>query len=84
MEKALNDENAPFASFNVEDDVMENLKDDLEIMKKKFLENYFEISVTSASSYAGIIAVSGHVDIDDEEESVDEEQTTDCILETSF
>ena len=84
MEKALNDENAPFASLDVEDDVMENLKDDLEIMKEKFLENYFKISVTSASSYAGIIAVSGHIDIDDEEESVDEEQTADCILETSF
>ena len=62
---------------------MERLKD-LEIMKEKFHENYdmtaeelvdigFEIIVTSTSSDTHIIAdVSGHVDIDDEEESNDE------------
>ena len=49
------------ASFDVEEDVMESLKDDLEMMKEKFHENYgmtteelvdidFEISVTSTSS----------------------------------
>ena len=59
VEKALNDENYPFASLDVEEDVMESLKDDLEIMKEKLYENYgmtaeelvdidFEISVTSA------------------------------------
>ena len=53
-------------------------------MKEKFHENYdmtaeelvdigFEIIVTSTSSDTHIIAdVSGHVDIDDEEESNDE------------
>ena len=91
VEKALNDENYPFASLDVEEDVMESLKDDLEIMKEKLYENYgmtaeelvdidFEISVTSAWSDGDIIAeVSGNVDIDDEEESANEEQPNDCI-----
>ena len=35
MEKALNDEDDPFSSLDVEEDVMESLKDDLEMMKKK-------------------------------------------------
>ena len=75
---------------------MESLKDDLEIMKEKVNENsgmmaeelvdiHFEISVTSTASDADIIAkVSGHVDIDDEEEFDNEEQPTDCILKTSL
>ena len=57
MEKALNDEDDRFASLNVEDDVIESLKDDLEMMKETLHENYgmtaeelvdidFEISVT--------------------------------------
>ena len=61
MEKIFNDEDDPFHSLDVEEDVMERLKDDLEIMKKKFHENYgmmaeelvdinFEITVTSTSS----------------------------------
>ena len=64
------------------------MKDDLEMMKEKFHENYgmrSEISVTSTSPDADIIAeVSGHVDIDDEEESDDEEQPTDCISKPAF
>ena len=96
IEKALNDEDDPFASLHVEEDVMESLKDDLEMMKEKFHENYgmtaeelldidFEISVTSALSDADIIAeISGHVDTDEEEESVDEEQPTDCISKPLF
>ena len=40
MEKALNDEDDPFSSLDVEEDVMESLKDDLEMMKEKFHENY--------------------------------------------
>ena len=67
MEKVLNDEDDPFASLDVEEDVMESLKNNLEMMKGKFHENYgmraeelldidFEISVTSASSDADIIA----------------------------
>ena len=96
MEKALNDEDDPFASLHVEEDVMESLKDDLEMMKEKFHENYgttaeelldidFEISVISALSDADIIAeISGHVDTDEEEEFDDEEQPTDCISKPLF
>ena len=81
---------------DVEEDVMESLKDDLEMIKKKFHENYvmtteelvdidFEICVTIASSDADISAeLFGHVDIDDEEESNDEEQPTDFILKPAF
>ena len=58
MEKALDDEGDPFASLDVEKDVMESLKDDLEMINEKFHEKYgmmatelvdldFEISVTS-------------------------------------
>ena len=81
MKKDINDEDDPFAGLDGEEDVMEGLKDDLEMMKEKFHENYvmmaeelvdidFEISVTSTSSDVDIIAnVSGHLDIVDEEES---------------
>ena len=58
MEKASNDEGDPLAGLDVEEDVMESLKDDLEMIKEKFHENYgmmaeelvdldFEISVTN-------------------------------------
>ena len=94
MEKALNDDDDPFASLNAENRVMESLKDDLEMTKEKFHENYgmtaelvdidFEISVTITSSDLDIIAeVSGYVDIDDEE-SDDEEQPTDCTSKPAF
>ena len=81
MKKDINDEDDPFASLDGEEDVMESLKDDLEMMKERFHENYgmmaeelvdidFEISVTCASSDVDIIAdVPGHLDIVDEEES---------------
>ena len=81
MKKDINDEDDPFAGLDGEEDVMKGLKDDLEMMKEKFHENYvmmaeelvdidFEISVTSTSSDVDIIAnVSGHLDIVDEEES---------------
>ena len=96
MEKIFNNEDDPFHSLDVEEDVMERLKDDLEIMKKKFHENYgmmaeelvdinFEITVTSTSSDAGIIAeVSGYVNINDQEEFNDEEQPTGCISKPVF
>ena len=96
MQKILNDEDNPFHSLDVEEDVMERLKDDLEIMKEKFHENYgmtaeelvdidFEINATSTSSDADIIAeVFGHVDINGQEESNDEEQPTDCISKPAF
>ena len=64
------------------------------MVKEKFLEIFgmtteelvdFEISVTRTSSDADIIVgVSGHADIDDEEESDDEEQPTDCISKPAF
>ena len=58
MEKALDDEGELFAGLDVEKDVMESLKDDLEMINEKFHEKYgmmatelvdldFEISVTS-------------------------------------
>ena len=40
MEKDLNDMDCPFASLDVEKNVMESLKDDLETMKEKLHENY--------------------------------------------
>ena len=75
---------------------MESLKNDLEMMKEKFHENFgmtveelvdidFEISATSISSDSDIIAeVSGHLVIDNEEESNDQEQPTECILKPAF
>ena len=93
IEKALNNEHDPLSNLDVEEDVMESLKDDREMMKEKFHKNYcmtaeelvdidFEISVTSTSSDADIIAeVSGHLGIDDERESHDEEQPTDSLSE---
>ena len=71
---------------------MESMKDDLEMMKEKFHEDYgmtskelvdidFEISVTSTSSETDIIAeVSKNVDIYNKEKSDDEEQPTDCTV----
>ena len=96
MEKTLNDENDPFiTSLDVEEDVMKTLKDDIEMMKEKFHENYgmtdeelvnidFQISVTSTSSDADIAEVSGHADIHDGEESDVEEQPTDYISKPAF
>ena len=40
MEKDLNDMDDPFASLDVEKNVMGSLKDDLETMKEKLHENY--------------------------------------------
>ena len=93
IEKALNNKHDPLSNLDVEEDVMESLKDDREMMKEKFHKNYcmtaeelvdidFEISVTSTSSDADIIAeVPGHLGIDDEKESHDEEQPTDSLSE---
>ena len=39
MEKALKDENDPFTSLDVEENVMESLKNDLEMTKEKSHEN---------------------------------------------
>ena len=50
------------------------------MMADKLTDIDFEIFITSPSSDVDIIAeVSGHVNIDDEEESDDGVQPTDCI-----
>ena len=40
MERALNDDDDPLASLDVEEEVMEDLKNDLEVMKEKFNMNF--------------------------------------------
>ena len=97
MERALNDDDDPFASLDVEEDVMEDLKNDLEVMKEKFNMNLeltaeelvdidFEISVTGTVSDADIIAkVTGRAhDADDEEDSDNEEQPSESLTKPSF
>ena len=76
---------------------MEDLKNDLEVMKEKFSMNFeltaeelvdvdFEIFVTGTASDADIIAeVTGRAhDADDEEDSDNEEQPTECLTKPSF
>ena len=97
MERALNDDDDPLASLDVEEDVMEDLRNDLEVMKEKLNMNFeltaeelvdidFEISVTGTESDADIIAeVTGRAyDADDEEDSDNEEQPTECLTKPSF
>ena len=97
MERALNDDDDPFASLDVEEDVMKDLKNDLEVMKEKFNMNfelnaeelvdiYFEISVTGTVYDADIIAeVTGRAhDADDEKDSEDEEQPPECLTKPSL
>ena len=50
-EKALNDEGDPFASLDAEEDVMESLRDDLEMMKEKLHENY-GMTITVLEDYS--------------------------------
>ena len=65
MERASNDDDDPFASLDVEEDVIEDLKNDLEVKKEKFNMTFeltaeelvdidFEISVTGTVSDADI------------------------------
>ena len=97
MERALNEDDDPFASLDVEEDVMEDFKNVLEVMKEKFNMNFeltakelvdidFEISVTGTVSDADIIAkVTGRAhDADDEEDSDNEEQPTEFLTKPSF
>ena len=98
MERALNDDDHdPFASLDVEEDVMEDFKNDLEVMKEKFNMNFeltaeelvdidFEISVTGTVPDADINAeVTGRAhDADDEEDSDNEEQPTECLTKPYF
>ena len=83
--------------MDVKEDVMEDLKNDLEVMKEKFNMNFeltaeelvdidFEISVTGTVSDADIITEvtrRAH-DADDEENSDNEEQPTECLTKPSF
>ena len=95
LERALNYD--PFASLDVEEDVMEDLKNDLEVMKEKFNMNFeltaeelvdidFEVFVTGTVSDADIIVkVTGHAhDTKDEEDSDNEEQPAECLTKPSF
>ena len=91
-EKALNDEDDPFANLDVEEDVIENLRGDLQVMKEKFNVNFeltadelvdidFEISVTGTISDKKIITeVSGSVDCkDSEDDDSDKEEPTELL-----
>ena len=97
-EKALNDEDDPFANLDVEEDVIEDLRGDLQVMKEKFNVNFeltaeelvdidFEISVTGAISDKDIIAeVSGSVDYKDssEDDDFDNEEPTELLTKPDF
>lgn len=97
-EKALNDEDDPFANLDVEEDVIEDLRGDLQVMKEKFNVNFeltaeelvdidFEISVTGAISDKDIIAeVSGSVDYKDssEDDDFDNEEPTELLKKPDF
>ena len=98
VEKALNDEDDPFANLDVEEDVIEDLRGDLQVMKEKFNVNFeltaeelvdidFEISVTGAISDKDIIAeVSGSVDYKDssEDDDFDNEEPTELLTKPDF
>ena len=57
----------------------------MKIPAEELVDIDFEVSVTSTLSDADIIAeVFGHADVDDEEESDDEEQPTDCVSKSAF
>lgn len=97
-EKALNDEDDPFANLDVEEDVIEDLRGDLQVMEEKFNVNFeltaeelvdidFEISVTGAISDKDIIAeVSGSVDYKDssEDDDFDNEGPTELLTKPDF
>ena len=57
----------------------------MKIPAEELVDINFEVSVTSTLSDADIIAeVFGHAGVDDEEESDDEEQPTDCVSKSAF
>ena len=57
----------------------------MKIAAEELVDIDFEVSVTSTLPDADIIAeVFGHADVDDEEESDDEEQPTDCVSKSAF
>ena len=97
-EKALNDEDDPFANLDVEEDVIEELRGDFQVMKEKVNVNFeltaeelvdidFEISVTGAICDKDIIAeVSGSVDYKDssEDDDFDNEEPTELLTKPDF
>ncbi|XP_065658870.1 tigger transposable element-derived protein 4-like [Hydra vulgaris] len=84
VEKHVNDDNNPFCGLDVNETVMENLRDDLELLKTKFDVDFkltadelvgidFDVCIANKSSEEDIIAeVSEHDAIETEEESDDE------------
>ncbi|XP_065664689.1 tigger transposable element-derived protein 4-like [Hydra vulgaris] len=83
VEKYVNDDNEPFCGLDVYETVMENLRDDLELLKTKFDADFnltvdelvdidFDVCIANKSSDEDIIAeVSEHDAIETEEESND-------------
>ncbi|XP_065668047.1 tigger transposable element-derived protein 4-like [Hydra vulgaris] len=84
VEKHVNDDNDLFCGLDVDKTVMENLRDDLELLKTKFDADFyltveelvdidFDVCIANKSSDEDIIAeVSEHDAIETEEESDDE------------
>ena len=95
VERAINDEDDPFRGLDIEEDVMENLKDDLDLLMTKFNVDFditadelvdmdLDVCITNKSSDEDIIAeISGHDAADAEEES-DEEEVSNYVTKPSF
>ena len=92
VERAINDEDDPFRGLDTEEDVMENVKDDLDLLMTKFNVDFditadelvdmdLDVCITNKSSDEDIIAeISGH----DAEEESDEEEVSDYVTKLSF
>lgn len=95
VEKAINDKDNLFLSPDVEEDVMENLKDDLDLLKTKFnmhcditVEDLgdldLDVCITSKSSDKDITKeISGNGTVDTEEECKGEKLSGD-VKKTKF
>lgn len=95
VEKAINDKDNLFLSPDVEEDVMENLKNDLDLLKTKFSMHYditvedlgdldLDVCITSKSSDKDIIKeISGNGTVDTEEECKGEKLSGD-VTKQSF
>ena len=95
MERAIYDEDSPFRGLDVKDDVMENLKDDLNLLKTKVNVDYnttvkelvdldLDICVTNRSSDKYIIVEMSGYDGVDAEEEFDKEKVSDDVTKPSF
>ena len=95
VEKAINDKDNLFLSPDVEEDVMENLKDDLDLLKTKFnmhcditVEDLgdldLDVCITSKSSDKDVTKeISGNGTVDTEEECKGEKLSGD-VTKQSF